>query len=73
VVKEGSPRGEGTIGLTKSQCRINPRIRLDNDDDDDDDNRKLPSMKCNTTPCYEHIREVEVSTQPVFDLGPVWK
>jgi hypothetical protein len=24
VVKEGSPRGEGTIGLTKPQCRINP-------------------------------------------------
>jgi hypothetical protein len=27
VVKEGSPRGEGTIGLTKSQCRINPEKR----------------------------------------------
>jgi hypothetical protein len=27
VVKEGSPRGEGTIGLTKPQCRINPEKR----------------------------------------------
>jgi hypothetical protein len=27
VVKEGSPRGEGTIGLTKPQCRINPGKR----------------------------------------------
>jgi hypothetical protein len=27
VVKEGSPRGEGTIGFTKPQCRINPEKR----------------------------------------------
>jgi hypothetical protein len=27
VVKEGSPRGEGTIDLTKPQCRINPEKR----------------------------------------------
>jgi hypothetical protein len=27
VVKEGSPRGEGTTGLTKPQCRINPEKR----------------------------------------------
>jgi hypothetical protein len=27
VVKEGSSRGEGTIGLTKPQCRINPEKR----------------------------------------------
>jgi hypothetical protein len=27
VVKEGSPSSEGTIGLTKPQCRINPAKR----------------------------------------------